>query len=55
MILKMTGATLWIFIGCFALFFIWLFYKGYKAYKKNGWNDPFFHNNDDFGGDIGGF
>ena len=55
MILKMTGTTFWIFIGCIALFFIWLFYKGYRAFKKNGWNDPFFHNNDDFGGDIGGF
>jgi flagellar biogenesis protein FliO len=26
------------FIGLFS----WLFYKGYKAYKKNGWDDPFF-------------
>jgi hypothetical protein len=57
MILKIS-AWGWGFLACIAFFFIWLFYKGYKAYKKNGWNDPFF-NNDDFGGgmggDIGGF
>ena len=57
MILKIS-AWGWGFLACVAVFFIWLFYKGYKAYKKNGWNDPFF-NNDGFGGgmggDIGGF
>ena len=37
------------FILLLALFFSWLFYKGYKAYKKNGWDDPFFK------GDDGGF
>lgn len=26
----------------FLLLFSWLFYKGYKAYQKNGWDDPFF-------------
>ena len=50
MILKIS-AWGWGFLACVALFFgIWLFYKGYKAYKKNGWNDPFF-NNDGFSGD----
>ena len=57
MILKISAWGLG-FLACVAVFFIWLFYKGYKAYKKNGWDDPFF-NNDGFGGgmggDIGGF
>lgn len=44
----------WSFLIGVVLFFIWLFYKGYMAYKKNGWNDPFF-NNDDFGGNVSGF
>ena len=34
------------FILLLAVFFSWLFYKGYKAYKKNGWDDPFFKGDD---------
>ena len=37
------------FILLLSVFFSWLFYKGYKAYKKNCWDDPFFK------GDDGGF
>ena len=33
-----------LFLVSLALFFIWLFYKGYKAYQKNGWDDDFFKN-----------
>ena len=31
----------------FFVLFSWLFYKGYTAYKKNGWDDPFFKSGDD--------
>ena len=34
----------WVALVILALFFIWLFYKGYKAYQKNGWDDDFFKN-----------
>ena len=34
----------WVALVSLALFFIWLFYKGYKAYQKNGWDDDFFKN-----------
>lgn len=42
------------FLICIAVFFVWLFYKGYQAYQRNGWDDPFF-NHDDYGGNVGGF
>ena len=31
----------------FFILFSWLFHKGYTAYKKNGWDDPFFQSGDD--------
>jgi len=31
-----------LFLFTIIFFFSWLFYKGYKAYQKNGWDDPFF-------------
>ena len=41
----------WVALVILALFFIWLFYKGYKAYQKNGWDDDFFKND---GAGLGG-
>ena len=43
MVLKVSSMG-WVFLVSLALFFIWLFYKGYKAYQKNGWDDDFFKN-----------
>ena len=31
----------------FFVLFSWLFIKGYAAFKKNGWDDPFFKSGDD--------
>ena len=45
--MKSDGSIIgWVLMACVLLFFAWLFYKGYKAYKKNGWDDPFFNHND---------
>ena len=43
----------WVALVILALFFIWLFYKGYKAYQKNGWDDDFFKNDGAGFGGIG--
>ena len=43
----------WVALVSLALFFIWLFYKGYKAYQKNGWDDDFFKNDGAGFGGIG--
>jgi O-antigen ligase len=53
MLLKVSSMG-WVALVCLALFFIWLFYKGYKAYQKNGWDDPFFKD-DGSGMNGGGF
>ena len=43
MLLKVSSMG-WVALVSLALFFIWLFYKGYKEYQKNGWDDDFFKN-----------
>ena len=36
-----------LFLSILIILFSWLFIKGYTAYKKNGWDDPFFKSRDD--------
>ena len=43
----------WVALVSLALFFIWLFYKGYNAYQKNGWDDDFFKNDGSGFGGLG--
>tara|TARA_B110000116_G_scaffold259300_1_gene261280 strand:- start:579 stop:839 length:261 start_codon:yes stop_codon:yes gene_type:complete len=51
-----TGKLIGIGIGSFALYIIGLALQHlYKAYKKNGWDDPVFKNNENGGGEFDNF
>ena len=52
MLLKVSSMG-WVALVSLALFFIWLFYKGYNAYQKNGWDDDFFKNDGSGFGGLG--